>query len=123
VGLAPYGVDFDAAGQRAFVTNQHGGTVSVISLAERKVVATWTAGDYPEGIAYLPGPGGAGGVGAEAAAAAVAVSGAGVAGMLLVVSWMDDCVHLLDAATGQRLATLDTGANPRGFGAMIWRRP
>jgi YVTN family beta-propeller protein len=67
------------------------------------VTRTDPAGEYPEGIAWL--------------------AGGGLAGMLLVVSWMDDCVHLVDAATGRRLATIATGANPRGFGEMIWHRP
>jgi YVTN family beta-propeller protein len=110
VGLAPYGVAFDAARRLAFVTNQHATTVSVIDLAARRVSATWAGGEYPEGIAFIP-------------ASAASAGAAPMAGMLLVVSWMDDCVHLVGAASGQRLATLATGSNPRGFGEMIWRRP
>ena len=104
VGQAPYGVAFAADSARAYVTNQHGGTVSVIDLPAAgattapRVAATWAAGEYPEGIA-LAGD------------------------TLLVVSWMDDAVHLLDARTGQRRATVDVGRNPRGFGAMLWVPP
>lgn len=39
VGKAPYGVGFDAAGRRAFVTNQHSASLSVIDLESLKVVA------------------------------------------------------------------------------------
>jgi YVTN family beta-propeller protein len=101
VGQAPYDVTFTADSARAFVTNQHGGTVSVIDLPAAgapRVAATWAAGEYPEGIA-LAGD------------------------TLLVVSWMDDAVHLLDARTGQRRASVDVGRNPRGFGAMLWAGP
>lgn len=101
VGHAPYGVAFSADSRRAYVTNQHGGTLSVIDLSDvtaPAVVATWTAGEYPEGIA-LAGD------------------------TLLVVSWMDDSVHLLDARSGQRRATVEVGRNPRGFGALLWTPP
>ena len=36
-----------------------------------------------------------------------------------VVNWMDDNVQVLDAASGQKLATISTGQNSRGFGAFI----
>jgi hypothetical protein len=32
---------------------------------------------------------------------------------------MDDCVSVLDAASGESLARIPTGANSRGFGAFI----
>ena len=79
------------------MTNQHAETVSVIDTAALRVVDTVAGGAYPEGIA--------------------------VAGdKVVVVSWMDDCVHLLDAASGKRLATIDSGRNPRGFGRFLSTR-
>jgi len=36
-----------------------------------------------------------------------------------VVNWMDDNVQVLDAASGQKLKTIATGQNSRGFGAFI----
>ena len=94
VGNSPYGVAFSADGPRAWVTNQHAETVSVIDTATLRVVDTVAGGAYPEGIA---------------------VAG----GRVVVVSWMDDCVHLLDAKSGKRLTTIDTGRNPRGFGRFL----
>ena len=85
---------FSADGRRAWVTNQHAETVSVIDTAALRVVDTVAGGAYPEGIA---------------------VAG----GRVVVVSWMDDCVNLLDAKTGKRLKTIDTGRNPRGFGRFL----
>jgi YVTN family beta-propeller protein len=94
VGLAPYGVDFSADSRRAFVTNQHERSVSVIDLERLQVAATWAGPEYPEGIA--------------------------VAGdRVLVVSWMDDLLQVLDAASGQRLGEVATGGNPRAFGRFV----
>jgi YVTN family beta-propeller protein len=36
-----------------------------------------------------------------------------------VVNWMDDNVSVLDAESGRSLRRIDTGTNPRGFGAFI----
>ncbi|MDP1790805.1 MAG: hypothetical protein Q8L12_09545 [Methylibium sp.] len=38
---------------------------------------------------------------------------------MLVVNWMDENVSVLDAATGQLLRRVNTGSNPRGFGAFV----
>jgi YVTN family beta-propeller protein len=87
-------VAFDDAGRRAFVTNQQGDSVSVIDLAALRVVATWPTAAYPEGIAFENG-------------------------RLWVVSWMDDKVMILDAASGRELAQVPVGRNPRAFGAFL----
>ncbi len=94
VGNSPHGVAFDESGARAFVTNQHAETISVIDTGALRVVGTVSAAAYPEGIA---------------------VHG----GQVYVVSWMDDCVVVLDAASGKRLAAIRVGRNPRGFGAFL----
>jgi YVTN family beta-propeller protein len=95
VGRAPYGVAYSSDGARAFVTNQQGRSVSVIDLAAMKVSATWSAPEYPEGIATT----------AE--------------GQVIVVSWMDDLLQVLDAASGQRRGQVSTGGNPRSFGRFL----
>jgi YVTN family beta-propeller protein len=96
VGRAPYGVAFSDDGERAYVTNQHAASVSVIDLRSLRVRATWPTAEYPEGIA---------------------VHGDRV----LVVSWMEDAVCVLDAADGRERGRLAVGSNPRGFGQMLWR--
>jgi YVTN family beta-propeller protein len=95
VGRAPYGVAFSGDGARAFVTNQLGRSVSVIDLDTMRVAATWEAPEYPEGIATTAD------------------------GQLVVVSWMDDLVQLLDGRSGQRRGQVSTGGNPRSFGRFI----
>lgn len=94
VGKAPYGVGFDAAGRRAFVTNQHSASLSVIDLESLKVVATWAACEYPEGIE-------------------VSVD------RVHVVSWMEDALCVHDAKDGTRLGSVGLGRNPRGFGRFL----
>jgi YVTN family beta-propeller protein len=124
VGLAPYGVAFQAgvsgSAALAWVTNQHGQSLSALPLGEAAVqpaaaqrrIAT---ADYPEGIAWVAPDG-----------VSPVAAGAGdpppLAGILLVVSWMEDAVQLIDPASGRELARIDVGRNPRGFGEMLWRR-
>jgi YVTN family beta-propeller protein len=87
-------VAFSADGRRAFVSDQHGRSVSVIDLAVPAVVATWPVPEYPEGIATT-------------------------GDRVLVVSWMDDLLALVDAASGRELARVSTGSNPRAFGRFV----
>jgi YVTN family beta-propeller protein len=96
VGRAPYGVAFDDAGGRAFVTNQQDASVSVIDLDAQPptVIATWPTAEYPEGIAFD-------------------------AGRLWVVSWMEDEVTIHGADSGLAVARVPVGRNPRAFGAFL----
>jgi YVTN family beta-propeller protein len=95
VGRAPYGLAYSSNGACAFVTNQLGRSISVIDLAAMAVSATWPAPEYPEGVAVTAG------------------------GHIVVVSWMDDFLQVLDAARGQRRAQVSTGGNLRSFGCFI----
>jgi YVTN family beta-propeller protein len=61
-GSGPHGVVVDPSGRRAWITNVYDGTVSVIDLAARTVVATVKVGRSPNGISYSrrpPAPGAA----------------------------------------------------------------
>ena len=40
-------------------------------------------------------------------------------GEVWAVSWMDDAVVALDAASGRLLARIPVGRNPRGFGRFV----
>jgi YVTN family beta-propeller protein len=50
VGNAPYAVAFRHDGARAYVTNSHDDSVSVIDVANRVVVATVPVGSLPYGV-------------------------------------------------------------------------
>jgi YVTN family beta-propeller protein len=54
VGSHPAHVIADPAGERAFVTNSGGDTVSVIGLANGEMVAEVGTGDYPHGLRMSP---------------------------------------------------------------------
>jgi YVTN family beta-propeller protein len=94
VGKAPYGAALAAGGTRLYITNQHDDTVSVIDPETLTVMQTLTGFGYPEGVASA-------------------------GDRVWVVNWMDDNLVELNASTGQRLRVVDTGRNPRGFGAFI----
>ena len=53
-GAGAHGVVIDHDGRNAFVTNTYANTVSVIDIAERKVVATVPVGKGPNGISMAP---------------------------------------------------------------------
>ncbi len=94
VGKAPYGAALAAGGRRLYVTNQRDDSVSVVDPDTLALVQTLRGFGYPEGIAS-------------------------VGDRVLVVNWMDENVSVLDAASGRELKRVDTGRNPRGFGAFI----
>ena len=96
VGSAPYGIAFDGDGARAraFVTNQHADSLSVIDMARLEVTATWPTAEYPEGVAWSPR-------------------------RVWVVSWMEERLQVLDDASGRPLGSVALGSNPRGFGKFL----
>ena len=52
VGTNPYGVAYDSANGRMYVTNADSDNVSVIRTSDNTVIATITVGTNPSGIAY-----------------------------------------------------------------------
>jgi YVTN family beta-propeller protein len=52
VGFGPNGVAVTPDGTRAYVTNTIDGTVSVISTASNKVVATIPVGNFPLAVSF-----------------------------------------------------------------------
>ena len=96
VGSAPYGIAFDGDGARAraFVTNQHADSLSVIDMARLEVAATWPTAEYPEGVAWSPR-------------------------RVWVVSWMEERLQVLDDTSGRPLGSVGLGSNPRGFGNFL----
>ena len=54
VGTHPAHVVADQSGSRAFVTNADDNTVSVVDLADRKLIATIRVGRYPHGLRMSP---------------------------------------------------------------------
>ena len=78
---------------RIYVTNQHDGTVSVISLTEEKVIKSIKVGDYPEGIALHP-------------------SGDSV----YVANWFDGTVNIIDTNSLEITGEIKTQDGCRAFG-------
>ena len=89
-----------AADERAFVTNQYAGTVSVIDLDEWEKIADLPTGEYPEGIAS-------------------SADGASV----YVANWFDNSLVRIDVASLRVIAEARTGDGPRAFGQFIARVP
>ncbi len=58
VGQGPHGVVVNQDGTRGYVTNLVDGTVSVVDLSQRVVVATITVGAKPNGVSHWHGNGG-----------------------------------------------------------------
>ena len=52
VGAVPVGILMTPDGQRAFVANTNANQVSVIDVAERKVLRTFSTGNEPDGMAW-----------------------------------------------------------------------
>ncbi|MBI2217670.1 MAG: hypothetical protein HYU51_10265 [Candidatus Rokubacteria bacterium] len=54
VGLGAHGIALGDDGRLAYVTNAHAGSLSVIDLAERNVIANVPTGRGPNGVAVEP---------------------------------------------------------------------
>ena len=53
-GLGAHGVVIDRDGRYAYVTNTYAGSVSVLDIKDRKVVATVAVGKGPNGVSMTP---------------------------------------------------------------------
>ncbi len=53
-GLGPHGVAIDPSGRHAAVTSELAGTVSLIDIPTRRVVANYPTGNDPNGLTFLP---------------------------------------------------------------------
>ena len=94
VGRRPYAVAL--AQGKAFVTDQYGGTVSVIDLSTYKVVKAIPVGEYPEGIQADPDE-----------------------RYVYVACWSDNTFERIDAATLEVTGKAAVGDGPRAFGAFL----
>jgi YVTN family beta-propeller protein len=94
VGRRPYAVALSSS--RAFVTDQYGGTVSVIDLASLKKTDTIPACDHPEGINYD-----------------------GVRNVVYVACWFDNKLIRIGADTLKITGSVEVGDGPRAFGAFL----
>lgn len=97
VGHTPYCAAWAPDGL-LWVTNQHGDSVSVVDVAHDHAIATVPTDGFPEGIA---------------------IEGDRV----LVVSWMDEVLDILDRTSYKVLRRVPLGHNSRGFGAFVWHPP
>jgi YVTN family beta-propeller protein len=94
VGHRPYAVAL--AQGRIFVTDQHGGTVSVIDEASLKLLKQIPVGGYPEGIQTSPD------------------------GLFVYVAcWDANTLEKIDTATLTVVGKADVGEGPRAFGAFL----
>ena len=100
-----------AQGPRLFVSNEIGGTVSVIDVATRQVVYTIPVGKRPRGIRSSP----------DGATVYVALSGSPIGGpnvdesKLPPPDWRYDGIGVIDATTGALTRVLQGGTDPEQF--------
>jgi YVTN family beta-propeller protein len=96
VGEHPYCAVASPDNKTLYVTNTQDDTVSVIDLATRQTIATIDVGMTPEGISY-------------------ALEGA----QILVASWGENKVSIIDAKTNKLINHIKTGDKSRAFGSFI----
>jgi YVTN family beta-propeller protein len=94
VGLRPYAVA--RAGDRIFVTNQHGESVSVLDAATFDLVKSIRVGSFPEGIEADPG-----------------------GSSVWVACWDSNTLEQIDTATLTVSQTIPVGEGPRAFGRFL----
>jgi YVTN family beta-propeller protein len=99
-GAGTHGLYASRDARDLYATNRAGGSVSVISFATRKVVATW----------HLPGGG------------SPDMGNVSANGRMLWVSgrWNND-VYAIDTRTGRLVAKIPVGASPHGL--CVWPQP
>lgn len=74
------------------VANTDAGTLSIVDLKERKLIAEIPVGDHPEGASWVPGT-----------------------NLALVTVYGDDCVKFIDATKNEVVFTLPVGDEPYGI--------
>ena len=134
VGDGSYGIAFDSANDRMYVTNYSDNTVSVISTATNSVIATVSVGEYPYGIAfdsennrmYVTNYGGdtvsviSTATNGVIATISVGESPISIAfdsanNRMYVTNTTDDTVSVIDTATNSVIDTISVGDTPRGI--------
>ena len=96
MGDHPYCAAPSPDNKTLYVTNTQDDTVSVIDLVTQKIIVTIEVGMTPEGISY------------DAASNTV-----------LVASWGENKVSVIDAATNKLTSHIRTGDKSRAFGQFI----
>ncbi len=94
VGHRPYAVAL--AQGRAFVTDQHAGTVTVFDTVTFQVLKTIPVGGYPEGIMANDDE-----------------------KIVYVTCWDDNAVHRIDVAALKVTGRVEVGNGPRAFGKFL----
>jgi len=136
VGEHPFGVTVDAAGSRAYTANVESDDVSVIAVADRRVIATVKVGKRPYCVALAQGRAfvtdqyasslSVFDTGSLAAVADVPVGEyrEGIAasrdgGTVYVANWFSDELWSIATDSLKVTARTATGGGPRAFGAFI----
>jgi YVTN family beta-propeller protein len=96
VGEHPYCVTVSTDGSRIYVTNTQSDNVSVIDVAQQKVISIVPVGGYPEGISF------------DHANQRV-----------YVANWFDNTVSVIDASNNKLVNTIATDKQSRAFGQFI----
>jgi len=85
-------LDVSADGARLLVANTDAGTLSLVDLKARKLIAEIPVGDHPEGTTWVPGT-----------------------NLALVTVYGDDCVKFIDTVKNEVVFTLPVGDEPYGI--------
>ena len=96
VGKSPYAIAFLQDGSKAFVTNQHENTISIIDTLNKKNIKTLKIGEYPEGINFYI-----------------------KTKEVLIVNCFDSEVVILNSMNLNIKKRITVGEGPRGFGNFI----
>lgn len=93
VGERPYGVGF--SGNLGFATNQYANTLSIFDTTTLEPIKEIDTNEYPEGIDTTSD------------------------GKIVIANWFDNTIQIIDPATQDITATLETADGPRAFGRFI----
>jgi len=110
-GKGAHGLYVSRNSQDLYVSNRDAGTISVVSFATRRVVATWVL--PPETGAHL---------GAGSNLASPDMGGVSADGKVLWLSGRyDSDVYAIDTTTGKEIARIPVGDGPHGL--CVWPQP
>src|SRR4029077_9835942 len=97
-GAGAHGLAISRDTTKLFVTNRLAPSLSVVDIATRKVVATWTIGGTPDMIAQSPD-----------------------GSQLWISNRYSGYITVVNAQSGAVITTIDTGVNPHGL--AYWPQP
>lgn len=135
-GERPFGITVDAVGERAYTADVGSNTVTVIDIAEGRVIGSVPTGERPYAVGLAQGKGFATDQYADTVTAfdlrtlevtetidvgeypeGIMPSFDGKS--LIVANWFSNTISILDAKTLEVTSEIDVGDGPRAFGNFL----